>query len=114
MARAGVSKPVRRSSRQRKQFIPELHYDATAYMKAPKVAAAEPKGLAPSATRESSSSLAAWISAVASVFSSLKVKLVPSWRRQPVRRRSKAAKKSPTGKAAAAKRSSRLAKKASL
>lgn len=105
---------MRRSNRQRRQFVPELHYDATAYMKSPKVAAAVTKVQAPAARATSrgstGNSLAQLLNAVVSVFSSLKVKLLPSWRRQPIRKRGKAVRK-----ATAAKRSSsRVTKKASL
>jgi hypothetical protein len=111
----GVSKPVRRSTRMRRQFVPELHYDATAYMlKAPKV---EPVVTAAPELAQTTRStrLGAMLDAVYSIFSSLKVKLTPSWRSKVIRKRSKAAVRKSPSKAAAPKRSMKIkAKKAPL
>lgn len=70
----GVAKPVRRSQRARRQYNPDLLFNATAYMKAAPstTVIAEP---APATAPQKARSLGALLDAVYSIFSGLKLNL---------------------------------------
>jgi len=91
-----VKQPVRRSGRVRKQYNPEIHYNATAYMKATQQLALAPQPTAPQEqSREQSSTpvspLSALLEAVYSLFSTITLKISPKVASQD-RRRTPAAK----------------------
>lgn len=83
MRARGVTKPLRRSGRSRRQFDPKTAYDATAYMKsspAGKPAVLEVQATA-GAAEARSTILTSWISAMLGVLDNMKLRLNPkSWR----------------------------------
>jgi hypothetical protein len=70
----GVAKPVRRSQRTRRQYNPDLLFNATAYMKAAPSATVIVKP-APATAPQKARSLGALLDAVYSIFNGLKLRL---------------------------------------
>lgn len=105
-AKGGVVKPVRRSTRTRRQYNPEAAYDATAYMKSP--AKIEVQATA-SPVKARSTALGSWLNAVFGMLDSMKLKLsVKSWR--AVSKKKTAAKSKPVSKKTAAAKQRKLKK----
>lgn len=103
-AKGGISKPLRRSTRSRRQYNPESAYNATEYMKNPaKPAVIEVQATA-AAQKARSSTLGGLLGAVLGVLTSMKLKLsAKSWRAVQ-RKRSKVAAAKRKPKAAKASR----------
>lgn len=95
----GVSKPVRRSQRTRRQYNPDVLYNATAYMKAAPstTVIAEP---APATAPQKARSLGALLDAVHSLFSGLKLKFSS---RQPIVQRKRGKKAAASSRKKASK-----------